>query len=88
MNKRAGGCILPPRMIRTLLHLLAACLWLASGAARAQLTIEITGGGGNQIPVAVLQFAGEAVLPTSITDMIGTVAVGAALVLVRLPTRS
>jgi len=70
MNKRAGGCILPPRMIRTLLHLLAACLWLASGAARAQLTIEITGGGGNQIPVAVLQFAGEAVLPTSITDII------------------
>ncbi|OFZ88035.1 MAG: Tol-Pal system beta propeller repeat protein TolB [Betaproteobacteria bacterium RBG_16_64_18] len=57
-------------MIRTLLHLLAACLWLASGAARAQLTIEITGGGGNQIPVAVLQFAGEAVLPTSITDII------------------
>ena len=57
-------------MIRTLLHLLAACLWLASGAARAQLTIEITGGGGNQIPVAVLQFAGEAVLPTSITGII------------------
>ena len=57
-------------MIRTLLHLLAACLWLASGAARAQLTIEITGGGGNQIPVAVLQFAGEAVLATSITDII------------------
>ena len=43
---------------------------LIAGAARGQLTIEITGGGGNQIPVAVLQFAGEAVLPTRITDII------------------
>src|SRR3989337_3407303 len=51
-------------------YLLAACLLLIPGAARAQLTIEIAGGGGNQSPVAVLQFAGEAVLPTSITDII------------------
>jgi len=70
MNDCAGGCILPPRMRRTIQYLLAACLLLIAGAARGQLTIEITGGGGNQIPIAVLQFAGEAVLPTSITSII------------------
>ena len=47
---------------------LAACL--LPGAARAQLTIEITGGGANQIPVAVLAFAGESQLPQSLTDII------------------
>jgi len=62
--------MLPPRMKRTIQHLLAACLLIIAGAARGQLTIEITGGGGNQIPVAVLQFAGESVLPTSITDIV------------------
>ena len=45
-------------MRRTIQYLLAACLLLIAGAARGQLTIEITGGGGNQIPIAVLQFAG------------------------------
>src|SRR2546427_3920319 len=49
--------------------LLAALLFL-SGAARAQLTIEIIGGGANQIPIAVLPFAGESVLPQSITEII------------------
>jgi len=57
-------------MRRALQHLLAACLLLINGAAQAQLTIEITGGGANQIPIAVLQFAGEAGLPASITDII------------------
>jgi TolB protein len=38
--------------------------------ARAQLTIEITGGGANQIPIAVLPFAGEAVLPQSISEIV------------------
>ena len=57
-------------MRTTILHLLAACLLLVAGAARGQLTIEITGGGASQIPIAVLQFAGESVLPTSITDII------------------
>ncbi|MFM9967009.1 MAG: Tol-Pal system beta propeller repeat protein TolB [Burkholderiales bacterium] len=46
-------------------------LLLAVGAAaQAQLSIEITGGGTNQIPMAVLQFAGENELPASITDII------------------
>jgi len=57
-------------MRRFVQHLLALCLLLIGGTAHGQLTIEITGGGGNQIPVAVLQFAGEGVLPASITDII------------------
>src|SRR6266852_4114531 len=48
---------------------LAALLFLA-GAARAQLTIEIIGGGANQIPVAVLPFVGESALPQSITEIV------------------
>ena len=57
-------------MRRAIQQLLASCLLLIAGAVQGQLTIEITGASGNQIPVAVLQFAGEAVLPTSITDII------------------
>ena len=38
--------------------------------ARAQLTIEIIGGGANQIPIAVLPFAGESVLPQSVTEIV------------------
>ncbi|HKW36340.1 MAG TPA: Tol-Pal system beta propeller repeat protein TolB, partial [Burkholderiales bacterium] len=38
--------------------------------ARAQLTIEIIGGGANQIPVAVLPFVGEDALPQSITEIV------------------
>jgi TolB protein len=57
-------------MRRAIQHLLAACLLFVAGAAQSQLTIEITGGGGNQLPIAVLPFAGETVLPTSITDII------------------
>ena len=48
---------------------LAAWLFL-TGAAQAQLTIEIIGGGANQIPVAVLPFAGESALPQSITEIV------------------
>ena len=49
--------------------LLAAFLFLAS-PARAQLTIEITGGGAQQIPIAVLPFVGESALPQGITDIV------------------
>jgi TolB protein len=49
---------------------LVAALLLLSGLARAQLTIEIIGGGANQIPIAVLPFAGESVLPQSITEIV------------------
>jgi TolB protein len=49
--------------------LLAALLFL-TGAAQAQLTIEIIGGGANQIPIAVLPFAGESALPQSVTEIV------------------
>src|SRR5260370_33669534 len=54
---------------RAFATLFAAMLILA-GPGRAQLTIEIIGGGANQIPIAVLPFAGEPVLPQSITEII------------------
>ena len=38
--------------------------------ARAQLTIEITGGGANQIPIGVVPFAGEPALPQAVTGII------------------
>src|SRR6266571_4159208 len=45
--------------------------WIVlAGAAHAQLTIEIIGGGANQIPIAVLPFAGESALPQSITEIV------------------
>ncbi|MBI2959888.1 MAG: Tol-Pal system protein TolB [Betaproteobacteria bacterium] len=56
--------------MRRALQILAAWLLAVSGIAQAQLTIEITGGGANQIPVAVLAFAGENALPSSLTDVI------------------
>jgi len=49
---------------------LLAALVLLAGAARAQLTIEIIGGGANQIPIAVLPFVGESALPQSITEIV------------------
>ena len=57
-------------MRRAIQHILAACLLMAAGAAWAQLTIEITGGGANQIPIAVMQFPGENLLPAGITDIV------------------
>ena len=39
-------------------------------AAQAQLSIEITGGGANQIPIAIAPFAGEAALPTGLSDVV------------------
>ena len=38
--------------------------------ARAQLNIEITGGGTNLIPIAILPFANEAGLPVQVTQII------------------
>ena len=50
--------------------ILAAISLLIAAPARAQLTIEIIGGGANQIPVAVLPFVGEDALPQSITEIV------------------
>ncbi len=57
------------KMKRTIAALVIVLGW-AVHAAHAQLTIEITGGGANQIPLAVLQFANESQLPASITDVV------------------
>ena len=57
-------------MRRAFLSLLGTCLLFLATQAVAQLTIEITGGGANQIPVAVLNFPGEEQLPSSITDIV------------------
>ena len=54
----------------TLRKLIFALLLLFAGSAQAQLSIEITGAGANQIPVAVSRFAGEDALAQSISDVI------------------
>ncbi len=58
---------MPYRLRFTLFLLLA----LAAATARAQLSIEITGAGAQRIPIAVVPFAGEAVLgQTTITQVV------------------
>jgi TolB protein len=54
---------------RALLALLVALLPFA--AARAQLTIEIVGGAGTTIPIAIVPFEGEAGFPLGITGIVG-----------------
>ncbi len=59
-----------PRSLRDLFALLFLPLWLSgAGLARAQLTIEIVGGGATAIPVAIVPFANEATYPLSITQI-------------------
>ena len=53
-------------VFRNLLLLLA----LVCSSAQAQLSIDIIGGGANQIPIGVLRFAGEQVLPQNISDIV------------------
>ncbi|MEW5710639.1 MAG: Tol-Pal system beta propeller repeat protein TolB [Pseudomonadota bacterium] len=50
---------------------LLALLVAASLPARANLTIEIIGGGATQIPIAVVPFAREPILPQSVTEVVG-----------------
>ena len=45
--------------MRYFLTSIGLLLALLCGGAQAQLSIEITGGGGNQIPIGVLRFVGE-----------------------------
>jgi TolB protein len=58
------------RRLRCLFALLILALGLAS-SARAQLTIEIIGGGATTVPVAIVPFAGEANYPYPLTEIIG-----------------
>jgi len=60
--------ICPSRFISFVFALVS--LLFASGAG-AQLTIEIIGGGGTTIPVAIVPFAGEATYPYPLTEIVG-----------------
>jgi len=51
--------------------LLAFLLLFAVLPARAQLTIEIVGGGGAALPLAVVPFESEATYPLGITGIVG-----------------
>jgi TolB protein len=58
--------------VTSTLRAVLAALALAASHAQAQLAIEITGGGGNQIPIAITQFAGESQLQPGISDVVET----------------
>src|SRR5439155_5220915 len=60
-----------PRFYATLVWAAALALVLASTAPHAQLTIEIIGGGGTTIPIAIVPFAGEANYPYPLTGIVG-----------------
>ncbi len=49
----------------------AALVLLTVGPVRAQLTIEIVGGAGTAVPIAIVPFDGEPVGPTSISYIVG-----------------
>jgi TolB protein len=55
-----------PQTLRAVLVAFAV-LW---GHAQAQLSIEITGGGANQIPIVIVPFAGEGALQSGISDVV------------------
>lgn len=63
--------IRPLRFPVLLLGTLAIAFGIAAGSARAQLTIEIIGGGGTTIPIAIVPFAGEANYPYPLTEIVG-----------------
>jgi len=56
--------------MRYLLSLTGLLFGLLCASAQAQLSIEITGGGANQIPIGVLHFVGEEVLAQRISDIV------------------
>ncbi len=60
--------------MRSFLHLFFAAMALALlpvGTARAQLTIEIIGGAGTTIPIAIVPFESEASWPLGISGVVG-----------------
>jgi TolB protein len=59
-----------PRPLRLLFPLLAF-LFLPLESARAQLTIEIVGGAGTTIPIAIVPFESESNYPLGITGIVG-----------------
>jgi TolB protein len=59
-----------PRSMNRFAIVFAVLLCAFAGVARAQLTIEITGGGANQIPIGIVPFQGEQILPQQVTGII------------------
>src|SRR4051794_23001991 len=58
-------------MLRSLrLAFAIVSLLLVPFAARAQLTIEIVGGAGTAIPIAIVPFGGEASFPLGISGIV------------------
>src|SRR5262249_45016057 len=68
-TKRADPATFPP-MPRFLVYFPLLCL-LAASTARAQLTIEIIGGGATAIPIAIVPFRGDAGYPVSVSSIVG-----------------
>src|SRR5262249_52188986 len=60
-----------PRYLLSLSRLLVLACALLASVARAQLTIEIIGGGATTIPIAIVPFAGEANYPYPLTSITG-----------------
>jgi TolB protein len=59
-------------MLRSLRFACAFCaLIFVAVAARAQLTIEIVGGAGTAIPIAIVPFGGEASFPLGVSGIVG-----------------
>jgi TolB protein len=59
------------RHLHSLLRLAVLACALVATVARAQLTIEIIGGGATTIPIAIVPFAGEATYPYPLTSVTG-----------------
>src|SRR5437868_5293012 len=59
-----------PRLLRHVLPFLLLA-FLPVFAAHAQLTIEIVGGAGTAIPIAIVPFEGESNYPLGITGVVG-----------------
>src|SRR5438477_4197519 len=59
-----------PRLLRRILSFLFLAL-LPVFAAQAQLTIEIVGGAGTTIPIAIVPFENESTYPLGVTGIVG-----------------
>src|SRR5215472_12627474 len=57
--------------LRSISFWLSVVALLLARGARAQLTIEIIGGGGTTIPIAIVPFAAEGNYPYPLTEIVG-----------------
>jgi TolB protein len=56
--------------MKQITRFLAAFCVLLAGLAHAQMTVEITGAGANQIPIGIVPFQDEQILPQGVTPII------------------